>query len=127
MLEMMVSQDGGIPLIGKCLNGNAKEYTVFQERSEKLIEQFKKSETPRYLIAEYKLYTEKNAVNLKKLGFITRIPNNVKEKGEIIDKALANPEGWQTLDDGRKMQTFNVDNSDIKQRWHVDTEETSRL
>lgn len=60
MLEMMVSQDGGIPLLGRCLSGNASDNTVFKERSEKLIEQFKKSETPRYLIADSKLYTEKH-------------------------------------------------------------------
>ncbi|MDX8378765.1 MAG: IS1634 family transposase, partial [Gallionella sp.] len=64
MLEMMISQDGGIPLIGKALDGNASDNTVFKERSEQLLESFKASETPRYLIADCKLYTEKNAPNL---------------------------------------------------------------
>lgn len=58
MLEMMVSQD--IPLLGRCLSGNASDNVVFKERSEKLIKQFKESETPRYLIADSKLYTEKH-------------------------------------------------------------------
>lgn len=126
MLEMMVSQDGGIPLVGKCLNGNTSDNTVFKERSEKLIEQFKQSETPRYLIADSKLYTEKNALNLKDLCFITRIPNNVKLVGETIEKALNQPNDWHTLDDGRLMQTFNVEHYDMKQRWHVLSSETSR-
>jgi len=126
MLEMMVCHDGGIPLIGKALEGNASDNTVFKERSEKLIENFKASETPRYLVADCKLYTEANADNLKALLFITRIPNNIKQVGEIIDKALAAPDDWQTLDDDRKMQTFNMEHYGIQQRWHVVSSETSR-
>jgi transposase len=126
MLEMMVCHDGGIPLLGKALNGNASDNKVFEERSKELIEQFKASETPRYLIADSKLYTESNAVNLNQLLFITRIPNTIKQVGETIDKALALPNEWKTLDDDRKMQTFNVEHYGIKQRWHVVSSETSR-
>ena len=57
MLEMMVCHDGGIPLLGKALNGNASDNKVFEERSKALIEQFKAAETPRYLIADSKLYS----------------------------------------------------------------------
>ncbi len=52
MLEMMVCHDGGIPLLGKSLNGNASDNRVFAERSKELIEQFKAAETSRYLIAD---------------------------------------------------------------------------
>ena len=109
MLEMMVSQDGGIPLLGRSLDGNSSDNIVFKERAEKLVEEFKASETPRYLVADCKLYTETNAVHLKDLPFITRIPNNIKMVGESIDKALAATDDWKTLDDGRKIQTFNVE------------------
>ncbi len=126
MLEMMVSQDGGIPLMGKCFRSHASDNVVFKERSEKLIEQFQESETPRYLIADSKLYTEKNAVNLKDLRFITRIPNQLKLVEETIDKALAAPNDWQTLDEGRVMQTFDIEHYGIKQRWHVLSSKTSQ-
>ena len=126
MLEMMVCHDGGIPLLGKALNGNASDNKVFAERSKELIEQFKAAETPRYLIADSKLYSEPNAKNLNNLLFITRIPNTIKEVGLTIDKALALPNDWKTLDDERKMQTFNVEHYGIKQRWHVVSSETSR-
>lgn len=125
MLEMMVTQDGGIPMIGKALSGNSSDNTVFKERSKALIENFKQSETPRYLIADCKLYTEANAENLKQLPFITRIPNNIKQVGEIIDKALGTG-GWETLDDDRKMKTFNLEHYGISQRWHVVHSEASR-
>jgi len=126
MLEMMVCHDGGIPLIGKALDGNASDNTVFKERSKLLIENFKASETPRYLVADCKLYTEDNAENLKDLLFVTRIPNTIKRVSEIIDQALAVPNAWKTLNDDRKMQTFNVEHYGIQQRWHVVSSETSR-
>ncbi|MDQ7005363.1 MAG: IS1634 family transposase [Ghiorsea sp.] len=126
MLEMMVSQDGGIPLIGKALDGNASDNTVFKERSEQLLESFKASETPRYLIADCKLYTEKNALNLKDILFITRIPSNIKRVNEIIEQALAASNDWQKLDDGRMMKTVEIEHYDIKQRWHVLSSETSK-
>lgn len=126
MLEMMVSQDGGIPLLGKCLNGNASDNVVFKERAEKLVAEFKASETPRYLVFDCKGYTENNAVNLKDLLFITRIPNNIKIVGETIDKALAAPNAWKTLEDGREIQTFSLEHYGMQQRWHVLSSETSR-
>lgn len=126
MLEMMVCHDGGIPLIGKALDGNASDNNVFRERCELLIESFKASETPRYIVADSKVYTEKNASNLKSLLFVSRIPNNIKLVGETIDKALDAPKAWQTLEDGRKMQTFQVEHYGMKQRWHVLSSETSQ-
>jgi len=126
MLEMMVSHDGGVPLIGKALNGNASDNEVFRERTEQLLESFKASETPRYLIADCKLYTEKNAPNLNQLQFVTRIPNAIKEVGITIEKALNAPDNWGILDDSRKIQTFDVEHYGIKQRWHVISSETSK-
>ena len=136
MLEMMVSQDGGIPLggiplggiplIGKALSGNASDNTVFKERSEQLIDSFKNSDTPRYLIADSKLYSEANAVNLKELVFITRIPNSIKRVGETIEQALDRPYAWRRLEDGRFMQRFKVNHYGIAQRWCVVSSETSR-
>ncbi len=58
--------------------------------------------------------------------FITRIPNTIKEVGLTIDKTLVLPNDWTTLDDDRKMQTFNVEHYGMKQRWHVVSSETSR-
>jgi transposase len=126
MLEMMVSHDGGIPLLGKSLDGNASDNTVFKERSEELIEVFKQSETPRYLIADSKLYSEKKATNLKNLPFITRIPNTIKLVGETIECALDKPNNWQYLDNDRKMQSFIIEHYGIQQRWHVVSSETSQ-
>jgi len=74
VLEMIVSHDGGVPLVSQSWDGNTSDTEVFKERSAALIAQFEASQTPRYLMADAKLYTEENAVNLACLPFITRMP-----------------------------------------------------
>src|SRR5437870_9324925 len=72
VLELMVSQDGGVPLMSKSWDGNASDTQIFQERAQALLATFRESPNPRYLVADAKLYTADNAPNLAKLGFITR-------------------------------------------------------
>ena len=74
----MVSHDGGVPLVSQTWDGNASDSQVFQERAQALLSTFKQSPTPRYLIADSKLYSEANAKPLAQLGFITRIPGTLK-------------------------------------------------
>src|SRR5438270_10371295 len=58
VLELMVAQDGGVPLVSKSWDGNAK------------------------------LYTADTAATLAKLGFITRIPGTLKLVSQVITQAL---------------------------------------
>jgi transposase len=74
VLELMVSQDGGVPFVSKSWDGNTSDTQVFQQRAEALLSAFKDTPTARYLVADAKLYCEDNAVHLAQLGFITRIP-----------------------------------------------------
>src|SRR5229473_4765962 len=98
VLELMVSQDGGVPLLSKSWDGNAADTQIFQDRAEALLSTFKGSPTPRYLIADSKLYSEENAANLKKLGFITRVPGTLKLVTHVIAQALR-WDTWQRLDE----------------------------
>src|SRR5712671_4860020 len=88
VLELLVSQDGGVPLASKSWDGNASDTQIFQDRAEALLATLKGSPTPRYLIADSKLYSEDNAVQLKQLGFITRIPGTLKLVSQVISQAL---------------------------------------
>jgi transposase len=86
VLELMVSQDGGVPLMSKSWDGNTSDIEVFQERARALIETLKKSPSPRYLVADTKLYHEDNAANLKALGFITRIPHTLNRSSGFLSR-----------------------------------------
>ena len=118
VLELMVSQDGGVPFLSQSWDGNASDTVVFKERCEALIVQFEASETPRYLIADAKLYTEANAPNLARLPFITRIPETLKVTQQIIEQAWAWGE-WQPLDETVRYQRVELCHYGMAQRWLV--------
>jgi transposase len=118
VLELMVSQDGGVPFLSQSWDGNASDTVVFKERCEALIAQFEASEPPRYLIADAKLYTEANAANLARLPFITRIPETLKVTQQLIAQAWAWGE-WQPLDETVRYQRVELCHYGMAQRWLV--------
>src|SRR3989475_7938938 len=118
VLELMVTQDGGVPLMSQSWDGNASDTVVFKERCEALLTQFAASETPRYLIADAKLYTEANAPNLAHLPFITRIPETLTVTQQVIEQAWAWGE-WQPLDETVKYQRVELCHYGMAQRWLV--------
>jgi transposase len=83
-----------------------------------LIVEFKDSPTPRYLVADSKIYTHENAVNLKDIGFITRIPENIKLTNQIIEQALESDD-WSTFDQKRNYHCVELSHYQISQRWIV--------
>jgi transposase len=118
VLELMVSQDGGVPLVSQTWDGNASDSQVFQERAQALLSTFKQSSTPRYLIADSKLYSEANAKSLAKLGFITRIPATLKLVSQVIRQALRG-EAWQAVDDTTRYHRLELCHDGMTQRWLV--------
>ncbi len=118
VLELMVSQDGGVPLLSKSWDGNTSDIQVFQERAQALMETLKNSPSPRYLIADSKLYHEDNAPNLQSLGFITRIPQTLKIVSQVIRQALA-MDTWHRLDEQTGYQRLELCHFGIEQRWLV--------
>jgi transposase len=118
VLELMVSQDGGIPFVSKSWDGNTSDTQVFQQRAQALMSAFKATPSPRYLVADAKLYCEDNAVHLAPLGFITRIPATLKMVSQVIGQALQG-DTWQTLDDTTRYQSLELCHYGMVQRWLV--------
>jgi len=118
VLELMVSQDGGVPLLSKSWDGNTSDTQVFQERAQALLKTLKDSPSPRYLVADSKLYHEDNAEHLKELGFITRIPNTLKLTGQVIRQALEMGT-WQPCDEQTRYQCLELCHFGMEQRWLV--------
>ena len=125
VLELMVSQDGGVPLMSKSWDGNASDTQIFQERAQALLATFKSSPSPRYLVADAKLYTEENAPNLAQLGFITRIPGTLKLVSQVITQALT-WDTWQWLDATTRYQRIALCHYGMAQRWLVVWSHASR-
>ncbi len=118
--EMIVSQDGGIPLLSKSWDGNASDNTIFKERTEALIEAFQETETLQVLVADSKLYHKDNADFMKQLRFITLVPSTVKLEQTYIDQSFANTgSGWTVIDSNYQYQAYSVEHMGIAQRWLV--------
>jgi len=124
VLELMVSQDGGVPLASKSWDGNAADTQIFQDRAEALLLTFQGSPTPRYLIADSKLYSEDNAAQLKQLGFITRIPGTRKLVSQVISQALRGAT-WQPIDDATRYQRLELCHYGMTQRWVIVSSEAA--
>lgn len=116
--ELMVSQDGGIPLICKSWSGNANDSIIFKDRAKKLMDNFESASFDNTLIADSKLYTLPNADNLKNLSFITRIPNSIKKVITTIDSSISE-NNWVDIDNNNKYISHTVNHYGIKQRWIV--------
>jgi len=118
VLELIVSQDGGVPFLSQSWDGNASDTVVCKAHCEALIAQCQASEPPRYVIADAKLYTEANASNLARLPFITRIPETLKVTQQLIAQAWAwGP--WQPLEETVKYQRVDLCHYGMAQRWLV--------
>ena len=118
VLELMVSQDGGVPFVSKSWDGNTSDTQIFQERAKALMAAFGRSPSPRYLVADSKLYNEDNAVNLQALGFITRIPNTLGLVAQVITQALR-WDTWHEMDATTRYQCMELCHYGIAQRWLV--------
>ena len=116
--ELMVTQDGGIPILCKILDGNAADTVVFKERTKALIEEFKKSESPKYLLADCKLYTKGNAEFLSQIPFITLIPSALSRCKELVKQCIHEKE-WIEIDDNYQYVSHNILHNEIQQRWLV--------
>ncbi len=116
--ETIVSQNGGISLVCKSWHGNASDTKVFEARAADLIEQFQGADAPRYLVADAKLYTKDNAVNLSRLSFITRLPETIKVVGHVIEQAWG-LDTWDFIDASLAYQRVELSHYASPQRWLV--------
>src|SRR5262249_44300435 len=119
-----VSQDGGVPFVSKRWDGNPSDTVIFQERAAALLAPFQRSPTPRYLVADSKLYNEAHAANLRALGCITRIPNPLSLVSQVISQALR-WDTWQRLDATTRYQRVELCHYGMAQRWLVVSSEAA--
>ena len=118
VLELLCSQDAGVPLAMKVLDGNASDSAIFKERSEELVKQLNTTEQAKYYIFDSKLYSKENAKNLALLNFITRIPKSIKESKMAVDEAIEHNQ-WVKLDENNKYFLKNITHYGVNQRWLI--------
>jgi transposase len=116
VLELLVSHDGGIPLVSKRWDGNTSDIEMFQARAQALVAALKHAPSPRYLIADSTRYHDDNAANLENLGCITRLPNTMSSVSQVIRQALTG-DTWHSRDEQTRDQRLELCHDGIAQRW----------
>jgi transposase len=118
VLELLGSQDGGVPCVRKSWDGHPSDTQIFQERAQALMTAVQHAPGPPYLMADSTLDHEAKAANLHKLGFITRMPHTIGVVAQVITPALT-WDTWQRLDDTTRDQRLEWCHAGIAQRWLV--------
>jgi transposase len=118
VLELMVSQDGGIPFVRPRGDGHTSDIEIFQARTQAFLTAFTSAPSPRDLLADSQLYHADNAPHFRHLGFITRLPNTIGAVSEAITQALA-LESWARLDEATRDQRLELCHDGMAQRWLV--------
>jgi transposase len=125
VLELLGSQDGGVPLVSKSGDGHASDTQMFQERAQALMQAFASAPTPRYLVADAPLYTEDTAATLAKLGFLTRMPGTLKLVSPVITPVLKR-DLWQRLDETTRYDRLALCHYGMAQRGLVVASQAAR-
>jgi len=121
ILELICTHDGGVPVISKSWDGNTSDTKIFRKRAKMLMDSFKSGETPRYLVADAKLYDQETIKNyLGQTPFITRVPRTVALGKRATYRALQIPfKNWATLDEKNRYVSFEINHYGLDQRWII--------
>jgi transposase len=115
MLELMVSNDGDIPLFLQVENGNESDKKAFT----KLIKKYQKNiDLETIYVADSALYTAANLAEMKRenLRWLTRVPFNVKKAGERLTNISEHQ--WKQAEEKSYQYIEIIENyHGIEQRW----------
>ncbi len=125
ILELLATQDAGIPLAVRTWKGNESDNVILAQRAKELVEKFKASNESRCLIADSKLYFAGNAASLSAINFITRVPSTIKKEHESVATAVSE-NVWSRVDDDYQLREFPIFHFGFPQRWIVVQSEAAR-
>jgi transposase len=125
--ELLVSQDGGIPLAAKTWSGNASDTKILQQRAEEMLASFKAGGSWCF-VADSKLYAQQTAKSLNEMRFITRVPATLSSEKAAVRHALINEDAWIKGEKGYKFQEQPSDQYQINnQRFIIVSSEQARI
>jgi len=117
MIDLMVSNDGDIPLLMRVGDGNESDKKVFTE----LIKTYQKNlDIETIYVADSALYTASNLAEMKKekLHWLTRVPFNIKKAREIVTK-IKDKQWKKAEQEGYKYAEKRENYHGVEQRWLI--------
>lgn len=123
VLNLLVSSDGGVPLFMQTLNGNSSDTKIFRKAVTEFRRGLKENlQEVTYWIADSKLYTDKTLREMKDdLLWISRVPDNIMDAKNIIEKTATSLDGLHSLDGGNGYSYRRHESiyGGVEQRWLV--------
>ena len=116
VLQLMVENQAGIPLLMAAASGNANDQAGFRDLVKAHVGQLKTDVGLRYLVADSALYTEKTLLELADTVWVSRVPATFASARGIVDAVAAEleAEGGETAH-----RTVGVVEAGVRQRWLV--------
>jgi transposase len=117
MLDLIVEQQAGIPLLMKPLSGNTSDASDFGQVVTQHIAQLHTTYGTTYLVADSALYSAENLQKLAHTGskWISRVPATLTEAQTAL--AQASPAAMPPLRDGYRYHMLMSNYGGVAQRW----------
>jgi transposase len=118
MIDLIVSNDGDIPLLIKVGSGNQSDKKMFTERIKEYQENINQENKEITYIADSALYTAENLQKLKQIKWISRVPITIKKAKELLE--IKEEKNWIISEKvGYSYQEHKVNYQGIEQRWLI--------
>ena len=120
VLQLIVENQAGIPLLMKPMDGNSEDKTGFRNTITTHINQLKEAHPLKYLVSDSALYTEKTLQSLAanpNLHWITRVPETITEAKEALEELDFSK--MTLIDKQTRYKEACSNYGGIKQRWLI--------
>jgi transposase len=118
ILQLLVENQAGIPVLMKPMDGNSEDKTGFQNTIETHINQLSQAPPLKYLLSDSALDTEKTLQTLAQnptLHWITRVPETITEAKQAIETVELSK--MTVLDEPTRYQVSHSNYAGLAQRW----------
>ncbi|RKZ89649.1 MAG: IS1634 family transposase [Candidatus Parabeggiatoa sp. nov. 1] len=120
ILQLIVENQAGIPLLMKSMDGNSDDKTGFRETIQAHIKQLTEAYPLKYIIGDSALYTASSLHTLSQnpsIHWISRVPETITEAKEAIEKVEIAE--MTVIDEQTRYEVTTSDYADIEQRWII--------
>ncbi len=119
VLEMMVEQQAGLPILMKPLSGNSSDQGDFPKLIEAHMESLQLTHGVNYVVSDCALYSAGHikALDDRRTRFVTRVPETIKEAQHVVSETDLN--AMEPLVEGYRYSEVHSEYGSVAQRWLV--------
>lgn len=113
IIDLIVSEDGGIPIFLRVADGNEQDKAVFGEIAVKYKSMI---DFETMIVADSALYTAKNLKLMSSIKWLSRVPLSLRKAKELVKNILDNELTCSSIE-GYSWKEEVITYGEVKQRW----------